>query len=94
MTAIHFDLPAAQDALARSDDGVKALPGDRTLLDAYEGYLQQEWGRFEEQQDAAERAVWLARQCPGCVDGGTGEECDEHHEDRIAEHVYFGLVAE
>ncbi len=76
MTAIHFNLPAAQDALARSDDGAKALPGDAKLIADSEGYLQQEQLRFEDAQHAADRAAWLETACPACEPGGQGSICD------------------
>jgi hypothetical protein len=79
MTApIHFSIADAQDALARSDEGEKVLPGDAELIAAYEGFCQQEQDRREYAYYEAERAAWLATQCPGCEDGGTGEPCDDH----------------
>jgi hypothetical protein len=78
---ITFNLPAAQEALARSDEGVDALPGDAELIAAYEGYCQQEQDRYEYACYEAERAAWLADQCPACEDGGTGPVCDECADD-------------
>lgn len=84
-TAIRFDLAAAQDALARSDFGDDPLPGDAELIEAYEGYCQQEHGRYEQAmwdaQYERELQDWLSRRCPGCEDGGTGEVCYEHTSD-------------
>ena len=80
MTAspVVFDLNSAQDALARSDEGVKALPGDVELITALEGFHSQEWDRFQDACDQADRAVWLAAQCVVCgPDGSTGDVCDE-----------------
>lgn len=81
-TPIRFNPAAAADALARSDEGVTALPGDAALIAAYEGYCQQEYERYEmaawAEQNARELADWLATQCGGCEPGGTGEDCDEH----------------
>jgi hypothetical protein len=77
-TVVRFDLAAAQDALARSDEGADPQPGDRELIDAYEGWCQQEYERFQQQVWDAEQAAWLSQQCPGCEDGGTGEVCDDH----------------
>jgi hypothetical protein len=76
MTApIIFDLVAAADALARSDEGVDPLPGDDVLIAAYEGYLQQEHDRFEDQLREDEYARWLSEQCPACEQGATGPVC-------------------
>lgn len=80
-TMIRFDLTAAADALARSDEGVDPLPDDPALIAAYEGWCQQEADRYDEAQNARERADWLAQQCPDCHEGGTGDECDEHYAD-------------
>ncbi len=88
---VRFDAAAAQDALARSDDGVKAKPGDRELIDAYEGLLQAEQLRRDDAERAADRADWLSRQCPGCHEGGTGEECDEHWDARVYAFALFAL---
>ncbi len=79
MTApIHLDEEAAQDALARSDEGLPALPGDAALIAAYDRYLQQVSDQYQARVAAAERTEWLAAQCGGCVPGGTGEACDDH----------------
>lgn len=78
---IRFNVAAAQDALARSDEGADPQPGDAELIAAYEGFCQQEWDRFQERQYAAERAAWLTTRCGGCEPGGTGEACDDHHEE-------------
>jgi hypothetical protein len=79
---IRFNLPAAQDALARLDEGV-AQPGDELMALQYDAYCQQEWERHYEAQQEAERAAWLETQCPDCMGGGTGERCDKH----AAEHA-------
>jgi hypothetical protein len=80
MTTIHFSEAAAQDALARSDDGDTPLPGDDHLIAAYETYLQQAQYQYEAAQQNQVQTEWLALQCPGCHEGGTGEPCDEHHD--------------
>lgn len=76
---VRFSLADAQNALARSDDGNKLLPGDAELIAAYEGYCQQEWERLDDDRRAAEYAEWLADQCPACCEapGATGPVCDE-----------------
>lgn len=76
-TAIRFNLRAAEEAVARDEEGVDLLPGDTELIDIYEKFCQQEHAALEERIYADERARWLATQCPVCVDGGTGPECDE-----------------
>ena len=76
-TPILFDLTAAQEAVARDEEGVTLLPGDKDLIAAYEGFCQQEWDAFQDRRDAADLASWLATQCPACEEGGTGEVCDE-----------------
>lgn len=84
----EFDLSAAQDALARSDYGVDALPGDAFLIEALEGYCDQEYSRFEDAQCALEYADHLATQCPACgVDGATGPVCDECAIDAEADDI-------
>lgn len=78
MTApVYFNLSAAQDAQARADEGVDLLPGDKELMAAYEGFLQQEWDRYWEVDEQARLADWLAEQCPACEDGGMGPLCDD-----------------
>lgn len=74
---VVFSLPAAQNALARSDEGAESLPGDAGLIAAYEGYCQQEWDRYKAEHGDAEYSAWLADQCPACEDGGTGPVCDD-----------------
>lgn len=71
---------AARDALARSDEGCDPLPGDPDLIAEYERLCQEAWDRFQHAQQEADRAQWLASQCGGCEEGGTGEACDEHWE--------------
>ncbi len=79
MTApIHIDVAAAQDALARSDFGLPPLSGDDDLIAAYDRYLQAAEDEYRERVAAAERVEWLASQCGGCDEGGTGEACDDH----------------
>jgi hypothetical protein len=78
MTALAgFDVAAAQDALARSDDGQPALPGDAQLIAVLDRHCQ--WGDLwlDDQRRADEYADWLARQCPVCEEGGGGPECDD-----------------
>jgi hypothetical protein len=69
---------AAQDALARLDDGIP-LPGDQALADAYDRYCQQSWLVLDDQRREVEYTAWLAGQCPVCEEGGTGPVCDDHH---------------
>jgi hypothetical protein len=79
---IRFDLSAAQDALARSDEGADPLPGDAVLIDQYEAFCQQEQARYEDALAAAEHAAWLVEQCPECEPGGgSGEPCDDHYDE-------------
>lgn len=76
MTAIPLDVGAAQDALARLDEGV-GRPGDEELAEALEQYCLSGWLQFQDEQYAAERAAWLATQCPTCgPEGSSGEVCD------------------
>lgn len=82
MTAVAIDVADAQDALAAADDGDKELPGDRHLIDAYEGHCQQGSARFWQAlwlvEDAAERTEWLASQCRYCgPEGATGDDCGD-----------------
>lgn len=83
MTAIRFSLADASDAQARLDEGV-AQPGDVELAEVLERFHQQEWDKFEDARYRAERAEWLAGQCPKCgPEGSSGEthdECDEDSE--------------
>lgn len=81
---IVFSLAAAQEAQNRLDDGLytdEEKPRLVELAAQYEGWCQQEYGRFLEEVERAERARWLATQCGGCVEGGSGELCDEHWTD-------------
>jgi hypothetical protein len=71
--AIRFDLAAAEAAEDREENGADLLPGDRALIDALDGWRQQEWDRYW--------AKWLTGQCGGCHFGGTGAPCDYHIED-------------
>jgi hypothetical protein len=81
MTTIRFNLAAAQDAQARLDEGV-GQSGDQKLAQVLEGYHQQEWDKFEDERYRAERADWLAGQCPKCgPEGSGGEVCDGCFED-------------
>lgn len=80
-TPIYFDVAAAQNALARADEGVDLLPGDGELIDIYERYCQQEQLRFDDQCRRAEQERWLADQCPSHVEGGGGDVCDDCGED-------------
>lgn len=76
-TSTTIDLRAAQDALARLDEGV-GQPGDERLAAALEQFLQSEQARFEDSQDRRERAEWLATQCPKHgPEGWSGEVCDD-----------------
>ncbi|MGX6605598.1 hypothetical protein ACWKSP_26220 [Micromonosporaceae bacterium Da 78-11] len=78
MTApILFDLSAALEAVARDEEGVDLLPGDRELIAAHEGFCQQEWDAFQDRCAATDLADWLADQCPAHEDGGRGPVCDE-----------------
>ncbi len=79
---IPFDSAAAQDALARADEGVAPMPGDRDLIAAYEAWCQQAHDQYEAAVQDQAQADWLARQCPYCQAGGTGDECDDHYNDR------------
>lgn len=81
ITPIVFDLAAAQEAQNRLDDGLftdEEKPRLQALAALYEGWCQQEYGRFLEETERAERARWLAQQCGDCVKEGTGDLCDEH----------------
>lgn len=76
---IAFDLAAAQEALARSDEGATPLPGDDTLITAYESYCQQSWEDLQYEIHEAGRDTWLADQCRFCgPEGATGDcgDCD------------------
>lgn len=73
---VRFSLPAAQDALARSDDGDDALPGDSALIDAYELYLQQEQDRYEYARYEAERRQRIAEAKADHADDCDGGGCD------------------
>lgn len=87
-TPVYFNLAAAEAAEDREENGADLLPGDRELIAALDGYRSQQWDAYwepiEAAEDAARLADWLATQCPGCEDGGTGEPCDEHDEDVAA----------
>lgn len=83
MTApVYFNLRAAEAAEDREENGADLLPGDRELIDALDGWRGQEWNKYWQPIWAAEEKTrlteWLATQCPGCEDGGTGEQCDGH----------------
>jgi hypothetical protein len=74
----RLDLAAAQDSLARSDEGCDPQPGDRELLAAYERHCQNAWDDFQRNTDAAEYMAVLAAECRVCgPDGATGPACDE-----------------
>lgn len=86
MTApIIFNLQVAQEALARSDEGANPLPGDAFLIEAYEGFCQQEWDRYwqpiEDAEYKARLAEWMSDKCPDCEEDGTGLMCDEHSDE-------------
>jgi hypothetical protein len=84
-TATRFNLDAAQDAQARLDEGV-GQPGDVELAEVLEGFHQQEWDKFEDARYQAERAEWLAGQCPKCgPEGSGGEVCDRCFEDALGD---------
>lgn len=70
-------MTAALDAIARIDEGMP-LPGDRTIADIFDQHCQWEALRYDDRLREIEYADWLAGQCGGCHDGGTGEPCDEH----------------
>lgn len=73
MTALVFDLTAAQNALCRIDDG-NPLPGDHTLAAQYERHCQQSHHHLQAALDRAEHDAWLAGQCRYCgPDGATGD---------------------
>jgi hypothetical protein len=74
---VYFDLRAAEAAEDRQENGVDLLPGDRELIDALEGYRQQQWDNYWPAEEHARLAAWLATQCPACEDGATGALCDE-----------------
>lgn len=86
MTTVEFNLPAAQDALARSDEGHDPQPGDANLIAAYDDACQQAWLRADDERREAELADWLTGQCGECEMGGTGEPCDEHYIDADDQH--------
>lgn len=71
---------AAEAAINRIDDG-EGHDADEALADRYDRFLQAEQNRHDHAQHEQEQGAWLAGQCGGCIDGGTGETCDEHHEE-------------
>lgn len=79
---ITFNMAAAEAAEDRAENGADPLPGDKALIEALDGWRGQQWDAYWEpvyQAEADEQnRLWLAQQCPGCEDGGTGEWCDEH----------------
>ena len=78
MTAPVFDLTAATDALYRSDNGIKAKPGDAQLIAAYDRHLNAAYDRHLRSVEAAEYATWLAQQCAYCgPEGATGPDCGD-----------------
>lgn len=70
-------MTAALDAITRIDFG-QALPGDAEIAAIFEMHCQWDQARRETAHVAAELAAWLAGQCGGCEEGGTGESCDVH----------------
>lgn len=82
MTAVVFDLKAAEAAHGRAEEGADPLPGDTELVAAYDGWLSQEWDRYWEPiwraDAAAEESAWLAGQCRYCgPEGSTGPDCGD-----------------
>jgi hypothetical protein len=70
---------AALDAIARLDDGIPQ-PGDSEIAAIFDAHCQWEALRYDDRLREIEYADWLARQCGGCEEGGTGEPCDEHYD--------------
>lgn len=80
MTAPVFNLDAALDALAASDDGEKLTAGDAKLVAELDQRLQGEWHEYQRRQDRLDYEAWLATQCRYCgPEGATGDcgDCPE-----------------
>lgn len=68
-------MTAALDALDRLDFGTPQ-PGDCEAVEVYERECRQRAEVLQARLDIIEREAWLATQCPMCVEGGSGLECD------------------
>ncbi|MER7167263.1 hypothetical protein ABT336_14485 [Micromonospora sp. NPDC000207] len=85
MTAVVFtpaapalNIHAAKDALYRSDNGIKARPGDAALIADYDRFLGAQEYTFWASVDADEYAMWLAEQCRYCgPKGASGPDCGD-----------------
>jgi hypothetical protein len=75
----RFDIGAAQDALARSDEGATPQPGDRELLAAYERHCQTAWDDVQQAADRQAYMEWLnSRDCEPGDPQCDGDGCPVH----------------
>lgn len=90
---VTFNLPAAQDARARIDEG-EGREGDEALAATLEGFCQQEQDRRAYAEYERERAAYLATCCPECNpdDDATGGICDECVLDVVAQRNDLAAV--
>lgn len=73
---ITFPEALAQDALARSDEGVDPLPGDAELIAVYERFCQQVQERYESARYEAERRQQISDAIAEHEDDCYGDGCD------------------